>query len=109
MHLIEVQYWSRLEFPGWIVAKPEFCGLAGFSIWRVIQHRAENSHQPTRIRERPMMCFKSSKRAQRFLSVFESINALFRLRWHLSATRYRLLLNPSFRLWNKNILAVFFS
>jgi hypothetical protein len=53
-----------------------------------------------------MKRFKSSEQAQRFLSVFESLNAPFRLRRHLlSATRYRLLLNQSFHLWNKTALA----
>jgi len=73
---------------------------------RYLNNRAENSHQPTRVRERHMKRFKSSEQAQRFLSVFESINAPFRLRRHLlSATRYRLLLNQSFQLWNKTALA----
>jgi putative transposase len=73
---------------------------------RYLNNRAENSHQPTRVRERQMKCFKSSEQAQRFLSVFESINAPFRLRRHLlSATRYRLLLNQSFHLWNKAAFA----
>ena len=73
---------------------------------RYLNNRAENSHQPTRVRERQMKRFKSSEQAQRFLSVFESINAPFRLRRHLlSATRYRLLLNQSFHLWNKTALA----
>jgi len=74
---------------------------------RYLNNRAENSHQPTRVRERQMKRFKSSEQAQRFLSVFESLNAPFRLRRHLlPATRYRLLLNQSFHLWNKTALAV---
>jgi putative transposase len=73
---------------------------------RYLNNRAENSHQPTRVRERQMKRFKSSEQAQRFLSIFESLNAPFRLRRHLlSATRYRLLLNQSFHLWNKTALA----
>jgi len=69
---------------------------------RYLNNRAENSHQPTRVRERQMKRFQSPKQAQRFLSVFESINAPFRLRRHLlSATRYRLLLERAFHLWNE--------
>jgi hypothetical protein len=57
-----------------------------------------------------MKRFKSSEQAQRFLFVFESINAPFRLRRHLlSAVRYRLLLNQSFHLWNKTVLAALVS
>jgi putative transposase len=53
-----------------------------------------------------MKRFKSSEQAQHFLSVFESINAPFRLRRHLlSAARYRLLLNRSVHLWNRTVLA----
>ena len=33
-------------------------------------NRAENSHQPTRLREKVMRRFKSSGHAQRFLSAF---------------------------------------
>jgi hypothetical protein len=69
---------------------------------RYLNNRVENSHQPTRVRERQMKRFKSSEQAQRFLSVFESINAPFRLRRHLlSAARYRLLFNQPFHRWTK--------
>jgi putative transposase len=37
-------------------------------------NRAENSHQPTRLRERVMRRFKSAGHAQRFLSAFGIIN-----------------------------------
>src|SRR6478736_1438970 len=52
--------------------------------------RAENSHQPTRQRERAMKRFKSIRHAQRFLSVFSRISPHFRPRRHLlSATGWR--------------------
>src|SRR3984893_13787353 len=35
-----------------------------------LNNRAENSHQPTRLREKKMRRFKSAKHAQRFLSAF---------------------------------------
>jgi len=35
-----------------------------------LNNRAENSHQPTRLREKKMRKFKSAKHAQRFLSAF---------------------------------------
>jgi putative transposase len=74
---------------------------------RYLNNRAENSHQPTRTRERQMKRFQSPEQAQRFLSVFESINAPFRLRRHLlTATRYRLLPKQAFYLWNKTALVV---
>ena len=69
---------------------------------RYLNNRAENSHQPTRMRERQMKRFQSPEQAQQFLSIFESINAPFRIRRHrLSAARYRLLLKKALHLWNK--------
>ena len=54
---------------------------------RNLNNRVESSHQPTRVRERQMKRFQSPEHAQRFLSVFESVNATFRTRRHLlSAT-----------------------
>jgi transposase-like protein len=38
-----------------------------------LNNRAENSHQPTRQRERQMRGYKSAGHAQRFLSAFEPI------------------------------------
>jgi putative transposase len=45
--------------------------------WR--NNRAENSHQPTRLRERLMRRFKSAGHAQRFLSAFGIITSYFRV------------------------------
>ena len=47
-----------------------------------LNNRAENSHQPTRQRERQMKHFKSAAQAQRFLSAHDGINNLFHLRRH---------------------------
>ena len=43
-----------------------------------LNNRAENSHQPTRLREKVMRRFKSAGQAQRFLSVFGIISSHFR-------------------------------
>src|SRR3712207_709576 len=45
-----------------------------------LNNRAENSHQPTRRRERQMKRFKSAGQARRFLAAHEGINNLFHLR-----------------------------
>ena len=50
---------------------------------RYLNNRAENSHQPTRQRERAMKRFKSIRHAQRFLSAFSGISPHFRPRRHL--------------------------
>jgi putative transposase len=57
---------------------------------RYLNNRAENSHQPTRQRERRMQGFKSPGHAQRFLSAYGPIAQHFRPRRHLlSAPAYR--------------------
>jgi putative transposase len=50
---------------------------------RYLNNRAENSHQPTRQRERHMQGFKSPGHAQRFLSAYGPIAQHFRPRRHL--------------------------
>jgi len=55
-----------------------------------LNNRAENSHQPTRVREKVMRRFKSAGHAQRFLSAFGIISSHFRpRRYLLTAERYR--------------------
>src|SRR6202045_2464075 len=65
-----------------------------------LNHRAENSHQPTRRRERQMKQFKSAGQAQRFLSAHDQINNLFRLRRdRLTAAVYRASRTQTFQVW----------
>jgi putative transposase len=65
-----------------------------------LNNRAENSHQPTRRRERQMKRFKSPRQAQRFLSAHGQINNLFHLRRdHISATEYRTARAQAFAIW----------
>ena len=67
---------------------------------RYLNNRAENSHQPTRRRERQMKRFKSARQAQRFLSAHDQINNLFPLcRDHVTATEYRAARTRAFELW----------
>ncbi len=65
-----------------------------------LNNRAENSHQPTRRRERQMKRFKSPGQAQRFLSAHDGINNLFHLRRHqVPATQYRAARTQAMQLW----------
>ncbi len=48
-----------------------------------LNNRAENSHQPTRQRERVIKGFRSVGGAQRFLSAFSGISPHFRPHRHL--------------------------
>jgi len=65
-----------------------------------LNNRAENSHQPTRVREKVMRRFKSAGHAQRFLSAFGIIASHFKPRRHLlTAERYREERQSRFETW----------
>ena len=65
-----------------------------------LNNRAENSHQPTRRRERQTKRFKSPGQAQRILSAHDGISNLFHLRRHqVPATQYRAARSQAFRVW----------
>jgi putative transposase len=67
---------------------------------RYLNNRCENSHRPTRQRERRMQGFKSAGHAQRFLSAFGPIFQHFRPRRHLlSASEYRDEMSNRFESW----------
>jgi putative transposase len=71
---------------------------------RRLNNRAENSHQPTRQRERTMRRFKSAGHAQRFLSAFGPIREHFCPRRHrLRAEEYRRERVRRFQVWNEVI------
>ena len=65
-----------------------------------LNNRAENSHQPTRERERPMRRFKSMKHAQRFLSTHGQVSNHFRSGKHLMrACHNRIKMVKQFATW----------
>ncbi len=69
---------------------------------RYLNNRAENSHRPTRRRERQMQRFKSPEQAQRFLSAHAMIHGHFRPRRHLmTAAQYRRARTEAFRVWRR--------
>jgi putative transposase len=71
---------------------------------RYLNNRAENSHQPTRQRERALRRFKSVRHAQQFLSAFSGISTHFRPRRHrLSATGWRTEMAERFAIWDEVI------
>jgi putative transposase len=73
---------------------------------RYLNNRAENSHRPTRRRERQMQRFKSARQAQRFLPGHAFIYGHFRPRRHLTtARRYRAIRSAAFRVWNQETCA----
>ena len=93
-----------------ITDKLKSYGAAKREILRSVEHRqhkglnnrAENSHQPTRLREKKMRRFKSAQQAQRFLSAFGPITGHFQPRRHrLCAREYRAILQSKFLAWNE--------
>jgi putative transposase len=69
---------------------------------RYLNNRAENSHQPTRQRERRMQRFKSPGQAQRFLSAYGPIAQHFRPRRHrFAAPAYRQEMRNRFQIWQE--------
>ena len=67
-----------------------------------LNNRAENSHQPTRRRERQMQRFRSPEQAQRFMSAHAMIYGHFRPRQHLmSAAQHRRARAKAFRIWRQ--------
>ncbi|MEV0695844.1 IS6 family transposase [Streptomyces sp. NPDC050388] len=67
-----------------------------------LNNRAENSHQPTRQRERAMKGFRSVGGAQRFLAAFSGISPHFRTHRHLmTAAHYRAEMTIRFAIWDQ--------
>jgi putative transposase len=64
-----------------------------------LNNRAENSHQPTRRRERIMKRFKSAGQAQRFLSVHDQVANLFRRPANTTAADHREARDQAFMTW----------
>jgi putative transposase len=66
-----------------------------------LNNRAENSHHPTRQRERTMRRFTSAGHAQRFLAAHGPIREHLCPRRHrLGAKQYRAVLQERFAIWN---------
>src|ERR1700736_3541281 len=69
---------------------------------RYLNNRAENSHRPTRRRERQMQRFKSQGQAQNFPSAHAFIHGHFHPRRHLlTANAYRAVRSEAFHIWRQ--------
>jgi putative transposase len=72
--------------------------------WR--NNRAENSHQPTRRRERKMQGFKSAGSAQRFLSTHAATYNIFNVQRHLTSARtHRAFRASAIQTWREVVVA----
>ena len=66
-----------------------------------VNNRAENSHQPTRRRERQMYGFRDARRTQAFLSCFGPIRQHFALPRHqMNAACHRAILKERLSTWH---------
>jgi putative transposase len=66
-----------------------------------VNNRAENSHPPTRRRERQMCGFREARRTQAFLSCFGPIRQHFALpRQRMNAACHRAVLQERFATWH---------
>jgi putative transposase len=102
---------TRRAVPRVVVTdKLRSCGAAHREVMPCVEHRqskylnnrAENSHQPTRQRERAMKGFRGVGAAQRFLSAFSGISPQFRPRRHLmTATDHRAEMTTRFAIWDQ--------
>ena len=72
---------------------------------RYANNRAEQSHEPTRVRERGMRRFKSIAQAQKFVTTHASVSNLFNLGRHkVSAEQYRNLREDAFDVWANAVI-----
>jgi putative transposase len=103
---------TGLRFVPWVLVTDKLAsyGVVHRRLIRSVEHRrskylnnrAENSHQPTRARERAMKRFRAAGSAQRFLSAFSAISPHFRPRRHrLTAAQYRHEMTTRFTTWNQ--------
>jgi len=72
---------------------------------RHLNNRAENSHRPTRRRERQMQRFKSAPQAQRFLSAHAFIYSHRPRRHRTTARNYRAARAIAFKIWTEETCA----
>lgn len=83
-------------------AKREILGAVEHRQHKRLNNREENSHQPTRQRERTMRRFKSAGHVQRFLSAHGPIRDHFcPRRHHLGAHAYKEERNRRFLVWHE--------
>lgn len=93
-----------------ITDKLRSCGAAKRDIMPGVEHRshkglnnrAENSHQPTRRRERIMKGFKSARHLQRFVSIHDPVANLFHIPRHeISSDHHREMRAAAMQMWNE--------
>ena len=86
------------------VAHRELMPEAIHSTKQYENNRVEQSHEATRVRERGMRRFKSSRQTQQFVTAHAAVHSLFNLGRHLvSAEHYRSLRVSAFSEWSRAV------
>ena len=86
------------------VAHRELMPEAIHSTKQYENNRVEQSHEATRVRERGMRRFKSTRQTQRFVTAHTAVHNLFNLGRHLvSAEHYRSLRVSAFSEWSRAV------
>src|SRR3979411_120789 len=89
------------------VAQRQLLPGVGHRQSRYLNNRAENSHRPTRRRERQMQRFQSSRQARDFLSSHAFIHGHFHPRRNLiTANSYRAARTEAFNIWQQETCAL---
>lgn len=89
------------KLSSYVVAHREWMSSTEHQCSKYLNNRAENSHQPTRQRERAMKFFRSPAAAQQFRAVFSVISPHFRPGRHrLTSADYRSEMTDQFATWN---------
>ena len=101
-----LQYVPRViitdKLPSYGAAKKEILPGVEHRQHKGLNNCSENSHQPTRQQEKQMRKFKSTKQAQRFLSVHGQVRNLFGLhRYKKAADDQRIHLIDSWNQWQE--------
>ncbi len=93
-------FFEQAEYEAVLAKLPEHLRPVEHRQHKGLNHRAENSHQPTRERERRLRRFKSPAHAQRFLSAYGVIASHFRPgRYWWRAPAYRQQMAHRFQTW----------
>ncbi|NMM92667.1 IS6 family transposase [Rhodococcus sp. SRB_17] len=90
------------KLPSYQVAHRKMMSTTEHRRNKYLNNRCENSHQPTRQRERAMKGFRSVGAAQRFLASFSRISPYFRPpRHHMTASDHRTEVATRFQVWDQ--------
>ena len=97
--------WSRTTCDH-MAQQPALSASDAYMTRAMEEQSGQNSHQPTRRRERMMQRFKSARSAQKFLSTHAAVYNIFNVQRHLiSAQSHRVLRAAAMTTWREVVAA----